>query len=419
MMVMVTLRLLIMMGLLIMASACLAVAGEGKSDFTVSLYPVEAFIAKWEHSGGSELGSSQSFLNELCDLLLVDRPHPPRAKNRDNRYTFEKKVTFVNPNGKVSRGRIDLYKRGCFVLESKQGSANFPAIDRGPDFSRGTAIRYTNAWDEARINARLQAERYVNALPPEDGRPPFIMVVDVGECIEVYSDFGQAGVYTPFPFPQNHCILLEDLKEPDIQDRLHRIWTDPMSLNPAIATERATQDIAEILARLTASLEESGYRAETISKFLMRAIFSMYAEDVELIPKDSFTLLVAKLRDAAIGSNTDDTTMLSTIELTELWKVMNKGGTFPSIKGQIRRFGGPLFAEDAIALPLTAGQCEMLFEAAKAEWSLVGPPFLALWSKEHFPPSSAIKWGLITLHPLLWSVWWYPVLLNRCGSNGM
>jgi hypothetical protein len=82
---------------------------------------VEKFIERWKDSGGSEQANSQTFLNELCALLKVDAPQPTRADDPAPAYAFERQVVFHNGDGTTSTGRIDLYKRGCFVLESKQG----------------------------------------------------------------------------------------------------------------------------------------------------------------------------------------------------------------------------------------------------------------------------------------------------------
>ena len=63
-------------------------------------------------------------------------------------------------------------------------------------------VRGTEAWDDAMVKARGQAERYVRALPPSEPNPPFLLVVDLGHSFEVFADFTQAGkAYLPFPEP--------------------------------------------------------------------------------------------------------------------------------------------------------------------------------------------------------------------------
>lgn len=44
------------------------------ADDTPPAAAVEAFIARWKESGGGELANTQTFLNELCDLIGVQRP---------------------------------------------------------------------------------------------------------------------------------------------------------------------------------------------------------------------------------------------------------------------------------------------------------------------------------------------------------
>jgi hypothetical protein len=51
------------------------------------------------------------------------RPDPAGPDDRDNAQVFERSVRLDNGDGTHSTGRIDLFKRGCFVLEAKQGSA--------------------------------------------------------------------------------------------------------------------------------------------------------------------------------------------------------------------------------------------------------------------------------------------------------
>jgi len=49
---------------------------------------------------------------------------------------------------------------------------------------KGTATRGTPAWEDAMLRARNQAENYARALPASEGRPPFLIIVDVGHSIE-------------------------------------------------------------------------------------------------------------------------------------------------------------------------------------------------------------------------------------------
>lgn len=83
---------------------------------------VEAFIAEWRDTGGSELANTQSFINGLCAILDVPPPKGSRSDDSVNDYVFEQRVFQNNGDGTDSFGRVDCYKRGHFVLEAKQGS---------------------------------------------------------------------------------------------------------------------------------------------------------------------------------------------------------------------------------------------------------------------------------------------------------
>ena len=111
---------------------------------------------------------------------------------------FERPLTFQHADGSKSAGRVDLYRRGAFVLESKKFRAN----------------TQTRGFDEAMLRAHSQAQNYARALPASEGRPPFLVVVDVGHRIELYSEFSRSGgAYVPFPDPRSHRITLDDLRK--------------------------------------------------------------------------------------------------------------------------------------------------------------------------------------------------------------
>jgi len=118
---------------------------------------IEAFVTRWKASGAAERANCQLLLAELCDLLHTPRPEPATPHDGDNAYVFERNVTFNNGDGTTSPGRIDLYKRGCFVLEAKQGAdkgegANpLSAAGKASLVKRrkGTATRDTAGWEVA------------------------------------------------------------------------------------------------------------------------------------------------------------------------------------------------------------------------------------------------------------------------------
>lgn len=240
---------------------------------------INNFIERWATSGAAERANYQIFLTELCDILDVPRPEPTKPDEDENAYVFEKAVTFHHGDGSTSSGRIDLYKRGAFVLEAKQGSENqltqtglVPTVRRTR--RRGTAVRGTQGWDEAMLAARGQAEQYARALPASEGRPPFLIIVDVGHTISLYAEFSRTGgAYLPFPDSVNFRTSLRDLEREDVRELLRTVWTNPLALDPTTRSARITRDIAARLARLAKSLEASGHAPERVAAFLMRARF--------------------------------------------------------------------------------------------------------------------------------------------------
>ena len=331
------------------------------------------FIRRWESSGAAERANYQLFLSELCDLLGVPRPDPTRPDDRDNSYVFERSVTFRHGTGLTSIGRIDLYKHGCFVLEAKQGSDRSsetqPLLLREETSDwlsgrRGTAVRGTKGWDVAMLKAKGQAEQYARALPVAEGWPPFLVIVDVGHAIELYSEFSCTGKsYLPFPDPRSHRILLADLVNPEIRALLREVWTKPHALDPAKRSAKATREIADKLARLAKSLESSGQTPEKVGNFLKRSLFTMFAEDVGLIPARSFTALLESLR----GSTAAFPPLIES-----LWATMRDGGFSTVLREKLLRFNGGLFAETE-ALSIDENQLNLLIAAAKADWRDVEP----------------------------------------------
>ncbi len=335
--------------------------------------PIERFIARWQgREGGQERANYALFRTELCTTLGLPQPDPATAAAEENDYVFERVVREPAIDGSVSLRRIDLYKRACFVLEAKQSrqtggpkelAGQVDLFGALPPAQRGQRSA-SRAWDVLMQNARRQAEAYARALPVHHGWPPFILVCDVGHVIEVFADFsGQGKNYAQFPDRQSFRIYLEDLRNPAIRDRLAAIWTDPHSLDPARTQARVTRAIADRLAAVSRALEEQGNPAEDVAMFLMRCLFTMFAQSVDLLPRESFRDLLVKCEA--------DPSRLSPM-VGQLWEAMDKGDFAFALEAKVRRFNGEFFRTRTV-LPLPREEIGELRQAAGYDWRDVDP----------------------------------------------
>ncbi|MFN5082912.1 class I SAM-dependent DNA methyltransferase [Brevundimonas sp.] len=351
------------------------------------------FIDRWSaRRGGAERANYQMFLTELCEALELPRPDPASDDNRSNDYVFERGVKRRESEGVASTTRIDLYKRGCFILEAKQSRAS-QRDDGGaqPSFFKpedGASLASAEGkWDTLMRNARRQAEDYVFRLPPDHPAPPFILVCDVGYVFEVYADFSGSGrAYTHFPDRKGFRIKLEDLRNPDIAARLRTIWTDPHALDPSKKSAQVTRQIAERLAAVSRRLERN-HPAEEVAQFLMRCIFTMFAEDVDLLPRGEFTRLLQECLDGP-----DSFAPL----LRDLWKRMDDpdydNRFFSGFKAHLRHFNGNLF-RDARAFPMTREEIGELLAAAGHDWRYVEPAIFGTLVEQALDPAERRQLG--------------------------
>lgn len=353
---------------------------------------VEVFIARWRLSEGAERAAYAQFLSEFCRLIGVEPPQPPTSDSDAVTYRFEYPVRFPEGGGGHSTGRIDLYRKGAFVLEAKQSRLKGQAKEvlpaqgalplaeaAGPRGRRGA----DRAWDVLMLNARRQAEDYAKALPASHGWPPFLIVCDVGHCFEFYADFtGQGKNYVQFPDRQSYRVYLDDLRDPALRRRLATIWTEPLSLDPARHAARVTRAIAERLAAVSKVLERE-HDPEEVALFLMRCLFTMFAEDVGLIRKDAFKALLRECRDAP-----DSFLPL----VSELWQAMDKGVYSTSVRERMKRFNGKLY-EDARVFPLGREEIGELLAAAEHDWKEVEPAIFGTLLEQALDPRERARLG--------------------------
>jgi hypothetical protein len=281
----------------------------------------------------AERVTSQPFLIDLCDALGVARPDPGRGD-----YSFEYPVqTTDKKTGRTTLNRIDLYKKDHFILESKH-------------------VADDNAAERVLGAAYGQAKGYAADLA--HAPPPFLLVLNVGRTLSVWDKWG--GGYGGLNAARR--IDLRRLWERDEEiEFLRAVWEHPTSLDLSARGRQVTRGLAEKLAQLSASLEKGGLESERVARFLIRCVFTMFAEDVELLQAKPFQEIIE-------GNQRNPAEFRLAME--DLWQKMDRGERFGSKK--LLRFNGHFFHE-AEALELAPAALAVLAEAARADWRNVEP----------------------------------------------
>lgn len=295
---------------------------------------------RWEHVGAAERANYQLYLIELCEAIGVTRPRPAATGDRiadAHAYQFEFAIKTTTRDGTIATNYIDLYKAGCFALEAKDS-----------DDGASTTKLLTKAFG--------QVSNYAKDL---NERPPYILVLDVGKSLIVWDRW--SGSYGGFHLGTRIDLRTLD-RNPDTVALLRDIWTDPAVRDPRRHAQTITVEIAGLLGELASTLEQRGHDPERVARFLIRCVFSMFAEDVKLLPDASFK----RLLDAVLPSGPDAFVAAA----QGLWEAMDAGAMFGYHR--LLRFKGHFFA-NAEALPLERAELELLRRAAETDWSAVEP----------------------------------------------
>ena len=305
------------------------------------------FIAKWSKVTLSERAASQEHFIDLC--RLVGQPTPAEHDATGAEFTFDKGVKATAPASKGSKGEsgfADVWWRGKFGWEYKRK-------DKHKDLA----------------DAYRQLCQYSEDLE----NPPLRVVCDI-TTTQIHTNFTGTR-------PDVHTIALADLDQPANLDLLRRVFTDPESFRPGLTREIVTKEVAKHVGRLAVALGDRGHDPHAAAHFLMKCMFCLFAEDVDLLPDQLFTRLLAKWRD--------DPEQLTAL-LTDLFAKMATGGAFGM--ESIDHFNGGLF-DQAPALPLTEAEITMLRNAAAQDWSAVEPAIFGTLFERSLDPSKRAQIG--------------------------
>ena len=190
----------------------------------------------------------------------------------------------------AKQGRRKAGRRAA-ALRRRSASARTPPQE-------GPRPRGTTAWDDAMLRARGQAERYARALAAAEGRPPFLVVVDVGHTIELYTEFTQPAAPTSrSPTRSRTASSSADLADPDVRERLPR-RLDRSALARSGPPQRQGHPRDRRQARRTGQVarKPSKHHPHDVAQFLMRCLFTMFAEDVEPAAQDTVFRRLARKR---------------------------------------------------------------------------------------------------------------------------
>ncbi len=306
------------------------------------------FIAKWSATELSERAASHEHFIDICRLL--GQPTPAEHDATGAEYTFEKGVSKVpdaaSRGSKGAGGFADVWWRGKFGWEYKR---------------KGKYNDLTEAY--------RQLCQYREALE----NPPLLIVSDIART-EIHTNFtGTAKAV--------HTIALDQFDRPEKLALLRRVFTDPDSFRPEVTAETITNEIAEQFGLLSRSLQNRGHDAHEAAHFLMKCMFCLFAEDVDLLPDRLFTRLLEQWKDSP-GE-------LPAL-LSELFDRMRTGGAFGTER--IAWFNGGLF-DDTPALELTGPEIGDMLLAANQDWSAVEPAIFGTLFERSLDPSKRSQIG--------------------------
>jgi len=306
-----------------------------------------AFVEKWKKVQLPERAASHEHFIDLCNML--GQPTPASHDATGAEYAFEKSVAVsaaASAGSKGKHGFADVWWRGKFAWEYK-------TKDKYKDLK----------------GAYQQLCQYREALD----NPPLLIVCDIAR-LEIHTNFTGTA-------KQVHAIELAEMAEPAALDLLRRVFTDPLSFKPTLTAERVTQKIAHDFGELAKRLRARGHDPHEAAHFLMKCMFCLFAEDVNLLPNNLFQRL--------LESRKNDLDKLTTA-MTELFDKMRTGGSFGV--ESIAYFNGGLFDESP-ALPLKPADVHTLLAAADQDWGSVEPAIFGTLFERSLDPNTRAQIG--------------------------
>ena len=199
----------------------------------------------------------------------------------------------------------------------------------------------------------------------------------------IVSDITRTEIHTNFTgtAKQVHVVTLGQMAEPRGLDLLRRVFTDQDSFRPAATAEKITEEVAGRFAQLALGLRDRGHDPHVAAHFLMKCMFCLFAEDVDLLPRDLFKQLLVQWKSKPAEL---------TKRMTDLFGRMRSGGAFGV--AEIPWFNGQLF-DQAAALEVTEPEVGVLILAANQDWASVEPAIFGTLFERSLDPDKRAQIG--------------------------
>lgn len=278
---------------------------------------LKEFAARWGGYAGSERSEAQTFLNQLLDCFGVDRQ---AAGAR-----FEERT---------GDGFMDLFWPGVCIVEMKRPSeVNRLAVHRAQ------AVQY---WQ--------------NSGTPSKPAPRYVVL-----CA-----FHRFEVWEPGAVYTEPRAIVDLVELPDnLEALLFLAGRDPLfGSGGAELTREAVALVTDLYQRLR---ERRAADLDVLRDFILQCIWSMFAEDLHMIPSHIFTRVLARLRNDPSQSSADD--------LGRLFEVLATPGERPAhgLYADTPYANGSLFVSSA-RVHLEQDEVDLLLQAAENfNWRKVEP----------------------------------------------
>jgi hypothetical protein len=303
------------------------------------------FVQRWSQSPLREQQAAQSHFNELCQM--VGHKTPTQLDPDGQFFTFEEKVEKATGG----RGRADVWYKGHFAWEYKGKHKDL-------DLAYSQLLAYKGGLDN----------------------PPLLVVCDFNEY-RIYPQWpNTSGI--PFVFKN------EDLLRPDTRRYITWLLEAPdkfleLRKSELERREKLTLDLAYQFAHLADLMRQhkdangnTAWQPMQVARFLTKLVFSLFAEDVDLMPRPFDQPVFRYLVE---GAKEEPQTFVE--EATRLFQAMD--GVRPAfVMKPTPYFNGGLFADSApgandgyevLDLTQIIDGINILEKVSEVDWRFVNP----------------------------------------------